>query len=267
MSGTTGNTSENGNNGQSGRIVLVTGASRGLGRNMALHLARQGAGVIGTYHRRRDEADSLVAEIEALGGKAVMLPLDVSNSATFTAFAAAVREALQQTFGRPTFDALVNNAGIGIHASFVETTEAQFDELVRVHLKAPLFLTQALLPSIADGGRVLNVSTGLARFTVPGYGAYAAMKGGVEVLTRYMAKELGERRIRVNVIAPGAIETDFGGGAVRDNKAVNQFVAATIPLGRAGLPDDIGAAVAAILSDGFAWANGTRIEISGGQNV
>jgi NAD(P)-dependent dehydrogenase (short-subunit alcohol dehydrogenase family) len=247
--------------------VLVTGASRGLGRNMALHLARRGAGVIGTYHRRRDEADSLVAEIEALGGKAVMLPLDVSDSATFTAFAASVRDALQRTFGRAHFGALVNNAGIGLHASFAETTEAQFDELMRVHLKAPFFLTQALLPLIAEGGRILNVSTGLARFTVPGYGAYAAMKGGIEVLTRYMAKELGERRIRVNVIAPGAIETDFGGGAVRDNPSVNQFIAATIPLGRAGLPDDIGGAVAAILSDGFAWANGTRIEVSGGQNV
>jgi len=252
---------------KTGSIVLVTGASRGLGRNMALHLARQGASVIGTYHRRRDEADSLVEEIQALGGKAVMLPLDVSNSATFATFAASVGDALQQTFGRSTFDALVNNAGIGLHASIVETTEAQFDELMRVHLKAPFFLTQALLPLIADGGRILNVSTGLARFTIPGYGAYAAMKGGIEVLTRYMAKELGDRRIRVNVIAPGAIATDFGGGAVRDNPAVNQFVSAQIPLGRAGLPDDIGGAVAAILSDGFAWANGTRIEVSGGQNV
>jgi NAD(P)-dependent dehydrogenase (short-subunit alcohol dehydrogenase family) len=234
---------------------------------MALHLARRGVSVIGTYRSRRDEANSLVAEIEALGGKAVMLPLDVSDSSTFAGFAASVRDALQRTFGRPNFDALVNNAGIGLHASFAETTEAQFDELMRVHLKAPFFLTQALLPLIADGGRILNVSTGLARFTIPGYAAYAAMKGGIEVLTRYMAKELGERRIRVNVIAPGAIETDFAGGSVRDNAAVNQLVAATIPLGRAGLPDDIGGAVAAILSDGFAWANGTRIEVSGGQNV
>ncbi len=249
------------------KIVLITGASRGLGRNVALHLARQGAAIIGTYRNRRDEADSLIAEIAAAGSQAVMLPLDVADSSAFGAFADAVRQALREHFARTQCDILVNNAGIGLHAPLMQTSEAQFDEIVRVHLKAPLFLTQALLPLIADGGRILNVSSGLARFTLPGAGVYAAAKGGVEVLTRYMAKELGDRRIRVNVVAPGAIATDFGGGTVRDNAAVNQAIANTIPLGRVGIPDDIGGAVAAILSDGFAWANGTRIEVSGGQNL
>ena len=249
------------------RIALVTGASRGLGRSIALHLARGGTHVIGTYLSRRADADAVVAEIAAAGGTAVMLPLDVGDSATFPAFAAAIGEALRASFRRERFDILVNNAGIGIHAPFTATSEAQFDELFRIHVKAPFFLTQALLPLLVDGGRILNLSTGLARFTLPGYAAYASAKGAVEVLTRYMAKELGTRGIRVNVVAPGAIESDFGGGVVRDNAEVNRAVASTIPLGRVGLPDDIGAGVAAILSDGFAWANGSRIELSGGQNL
>jgi NAD(P)-dependent dehydrogenase (short-subunit alcohol dehydrogenase family) len=249
------------------RVALITGTSRGLGRSIALHLARQGTHVIGTYLNHRDDADAVVRDIEAAGGKAVMLQLDVAETSTFGRFAVDVRDALRSSFNRENLDLLVNNAGIGIHAPYTMTTEAQFDQLVRVQLKAPFFLTQTLLPLIADGGRILNVSTGLARFTLPGYAAYAATKGAVEVLTRYMAKELGSRCIRVNVIAPGAIETDFGGGVVRDDPAVNQHVASTIPLGRVGLPDDIGGAAAAILSDGFSWANGTRIEISGGQNI
>lgn len=250
-----------------GRIVLITGVSRGLGRSMALHLARQGADIIGTYQSRRADADAVAADIQASGRKAVVLPLDVSDSSTFAAFADRVRDVLRTTFGRERFDALVNNAGIGVHAPFVETTEEQFDTLMRIHVKAPFFLTRALLPLIEDGGRILNVSTGLARFTNPGYAAYASAKGAVEVLTRYMAKELGERRIRVNVLAPGATETDFAGGVLRDNPVVNQHVAAMVALGRVGTPDDIGSAAAAILSDGFAWANGTRIEVSGGQNL
>lgn len=249
------------------KIALITGASRGLGRNMAQHLAAAGVQVVGTYRSRKDEADSLVAEIIAKGGKAAMLQLDVGDSSGFPAFAAALEDLLRSEFGRADFDYLVNNAGIGINAPFAETSEAQFDELVRIQFKAPFFLTQTLLPLIADGGRILNLSSGLARFTLPGYAAYAATKGAIEVLTRYMAKELGPRGIRVNVIAPGAIETDFGGGVVRDNDRVNTMVAATIPLGRVGLPDDVGGAVAAILSDGFGWANGTRIEVSGGQNL
>lgn len=247
------------------RIAVITGASRGLGRNMALQLAAAGVGVVGTYRTRVDEADSLVAEIEAQGGTAVMLQLDAGQTSTFPAFVDALDVALRERFGRTQFDYLVNNAGMGLHASVVETTEAEFDAIMAVHLKAPYFLTKLLLPRIADGGRVLNVSSGLARFTVPGYAAYASAKGGVEVLTRYFAKEFGVRGITANVLAPGAIETDFGGGQVRDNAEVNQWVASTIPLGRVGLPDDVGAAVAALLSDGMAWMNGVRVEVSGGQ--
>lgn len=249
------------------RIAVITGASRGLGRSMALHLAEQGVGVIGTYHSRRDEAESVAGEIERRGSRASMLQLDVGKSETFAGFADRIGEVLRNTFDRQDFDFLVNNAGGGLHAPFAETSEAGFDELVKIHLKAPLFLTQALLPMIVEGGRILNVSSGLARFTLPGFAAYAAAKGGVEVLTRYMAQELGERQIRVNVIAPGAIETDFLGGMVRDNGEQNAMVASSIPLGRAGHADDVGGAVAAILSDDFGWANGTRIEVSGGQRL
>lgn len=249
------------------RVAIITGASRGLGRSMALHLAEQGVGVIGTYRSRRDEAESVVGEIEHRGSRASMLQLDVGDSETFAGFADRIGEVLRETFDRQDFDFLVNNAGGGLYAPFAETPEAGFDELVKIHLKAPLFLTQALLPMIVEGGRILNVSSGLARFTLPGFAAYAAAKGGVEVLTRYMAQELGERQIRVNVIAPGAIETDFLGGMVRDNGDLNATVASSIPLGRAGHADDVGGAVAAILSDGFGWANGTRIEVSGGQHL
>lgn len=248
------------------RIALITGASRGLGRSMALHLAHAGVGVIGTYHRRKDEADRLVAELQQSGVPAAALQLDVGDSASFPPFAAAVSTTLA-TFGVARVDYLVNNAGVGVYASFATTSEEQFDELVRVHLKAPFFLTQTLLPLIADGGRVLNVSSGLARFTGPGYAAYAAAKGAVEVLTRYQAAELGERQIRVNVLVPGAIATDFDGGLVRDNLDVNAMLAGAITLGRVGTPDDIGSAVPAILSNGFGWANGTRIELSGGQSL
>jgi NAD(P)-dependent dehydrogenase (short-subunit alcohol dehydrogenase family) len=249
------------------QIALITGGNRGLGRSMALHLAERGVDVIVTYKSGADSARALVAELEGKGRKAVALQLDVGDSSQYPAFAEAVRTALAQRWQRDRFDFLVNNAGIGLHASIVETTEAQFDEVFRVHLKAAMFLTQRLLPLIADGGRILNVSTGLARFTLPGYGAYAAMKGAVEVLTRYLAAELGPRRITVNTLAPGAIETDFAGGFIRDNKQVNQMVASTIALGRVGLPDDVGAAVSLLLSPGAGWINGQRIEASGGQTL
>jgi NAD(P)-dependent dehydrogenase (short-subunit alcohol dehydrogenase family) len=249
------------------KIAVLTGASRGLGRSIALHLARAGVAVVGTYHRSKDEADAAAAEIGAAGGRAVMLPLDATQTSSFGAFADSLGEALKGGFSRADFDFLINNAGIGINVPFAETTEDQFDELALIQFKAPFFLSQKLLPLIADGGRILNVSSGLARFTLPGYAAYASTKGAIEVLTRYMAKELGGRQIRVNVIAPGAIETDFAGGRVRDNSAVNDVVASTIPLGRVGLPDDVGGVVAALLSDGFSWVNGTRIEVSGGQNI
>jgi NAD(P)-dependent dehydrogenase (short-subunit alcohol dehydrogenase family) len=246
------------------RISLVTGGSRGLGRNMALSLAAKGIDVILTYRSNRAEADAVVKQVEAQGRRAVALPLDVSDSRSFEAFATSVRTALEQTWRRERFDFLVNNAGIGIHAPFAQTSEAQFDELFSIQLKGPFFLTQKLLGLIADGGRILNVSTGLTRFALPGYAAYATMKGGIEVLTRYLAKELGARGIAVNVVAPGAIETDFGGGTVRDNADVNRFIASQTALGRVGLPGDIGPVVASLLSPDNAWVNAQRIEASGG---
>lgn len=246
------------------KIALVTGGSRGLGRSTALALARAGADIVLTYRSRRAEADAVVAAIEALGRKAIALQLDVADTAAYPEFVQRLRDGLARTWSRERFDFLVNNAGIGLHASFVETTEAQFDQLVNVHLKATFFLSQALLPLLEDGGRIVNLSSGLARFSLPGYAAYAAMKGGIEVLTRYMAKELGPRRIAVNVVAPGAIETDFGGGVVRDNPDLNRGIAEQTALGRVGLPDDIGGAIASLLSDDNRWINGQRIEISGG---
>lgn len=246
------------------RIALVTGGSRGLGRNTALALAEQGSDVILTYKGSEAEAFAVVRQIEALGRRATALQLDVADSKSFADFAQRVKTVLATTWQRERFDHLVNNAGIGVHAPFAETTEAQFDLLFNVHLKGTFFLTQALLPLIEDGGRIVNTSSGLARFTFPGFAAYAAMKGGIEVLTRYMAKELGPRGIRVNTVAPGAIETDFGGGMVRDNPQANAHVAGVTALGRAGMPDDIGDAVAALLSEGNRWITGQRIEVSGG---
>jgi NAD(P)-dependent dehydrogenase (short-subunit alcohol dehydrogenase family) len=249
------------------KIALITGASRGLGRSTAEHLSRAGWGVIGTYRTSKHEADTLQKDIEATGGSAVMLQLDTGLTATFAAFSDAVGTALHDTFGRDHLDALINNAGSSLNAPFAETTEEQFDEVVDNQLKGPFFLTQRMLPTIADHGHIVNISSGLARFSVPGYAVYAATKGAIEVLTRYQAKELGHRGIRVNVVAPGAIATDFEGGVVRDNPDANRGVADTIALGRVGLPDDIGAALTAVLSDRFAWANGSRIELSGGQNL
>jgi NAD(P)-dependent dehydrogenase (short-subunit alcohol dehydrogenase family) len=245
-------------------IALITGASRGLGKSAALHLAQDGWDLVITYNQRADDADDTVAAIQAAGRKAVALQLNTGEVATFKAFTTAFSETLRTTFGRDSFDALVNNAGNGSNVAFMETSEQQFDELMNVHLKGVFFLTQALVPLLADNSRILNVSSGLARFCTPGKAAYATMKGGVEVLSRYLAKELGPRGIRVNVIAPGAIATDFGGGAVRDNPQVNAFVASNTALARAGQPDDIGGAVAALLSDRMGWINGVTLEASGG---
>jgi NAD(P)-dependent dehydrogenase (short-subunit alcohol dehydrogenase family) len=246
------------------RIALVTGASRGLGRSMALHLADHGIDVVLTYRSGAAEARAVVAELEARGRKAVALPLDVADAASFPAFARTLASTLREGWGRDRLDYLVNNAGHGVHAPFAETTEEQFDLLMKVHLKGPFFLTQRLLPLLEDGGRILNVSSGLARFTFPGYAAYASVKGGLEVLTRYLAKELGPRKIRVNTLAPGAIETDFAGGVVRDNPDVNRGIASQTALGRVGLPDDIGAAVAMLLAPESGWITGQRLEFSGG---
>lgn len=244
-------------------IALVTGGSRGLGRNTAIALARGGSDVILTYRSNHADAATVVAEIEAAGHRAVALQLDTAEIDTFPAFVAQLRDALAR-WQREYIDHLVNNAGIGVHAPFAETTPAQFDQLVNVHLKGVYFLTQALLSLIADGGRIVNISSGLARFALPGYSAYAAMKGAIEVLTRYQARELGARGIAVNVVAPGAIETDFGGGAVRDNPGLNAFVAANTALGRVGQPDDIGGVIASLLSPANRWVNAQRIEASGG---
>lgn len=248
-------------------VTVITGGSRGLGRNAALHLARKGHHAVLTYHSRKDEADAAVAEIEQAGAKAVALQLDTRDTASFPAFAESLADVLKKTWDRTTFDHLVNNAGFGAYKSVADTTEDDLDAMLDVHVKGVFFLTQKLLPHIEDGGKILNVSSGLARFALPGFSAYAIAKGGVEVMTRYLAKELGDRRIAVNTLAPGAIETDFGGGMVRDNDEINQFVASTTAMGRAGLPDDIGGAVAAILTGDTGWMTAQRIEVSGGQNI
>ena len=249
------------------KIALITGANRGLGRNTALSIARHGGDVIVAYRGNAAQAAEVVAEIQALGRKAVALQLDVSNPSGFPAFAAALKGALHDVWGRENFDHLVNNAGHGEFTPFAQTTEAQFDGLFNVHVKGVYFLTQTLLPLIADGGRIVNFSTGLTRFSAAGFSAYAAAKGAIEVLTRYMAQELGPRGITVNAVAPGAIETDFGGGVVRDNRALNAKYAGLTALGRVGLPDDIGPMVASLLSDDNRWVTGQRIEVSGGQAI
>lgn len=246
------------------KIVLVTGGSRGLGKNMALSLAKKGLDVILTYNSKKEEADAVVSEIEALGQKALALQLNVGESKSFDTFFETLKAEAKNTFGTEKIDYLVNNAGIGIYNSFEETTEEQFDTLLNIHFKGGFFLTQKALSIMNDGGGIVNISTGLARFALPGYAAYAAMKGAMETLTRYQAKELGARGIRSNSVAPGAIETDFGGGLVRDNAEVNKHIASTIALGRVGLPDDIGGVVAFLCSDDAKWVNAQRIEVSGG---
>lgn len=246
------------------KIALITGGSRGLGKSMALHLAARGVDSIITYRAAAREAHEVVAAIQAAGAKAVALPLDVADSASFAAFVDAARAALRTTWGVERFDYLVNNGGTGAHVSFLETSEAQFDEMMNVHLKGPFFLTQKLAPLLADGGRIVNISSGLTRFSFPGSAVYAVMKGGLEVLTRYLAKELGARKISVNTFAPGAIETDFRGGAVRDNPEMNKQIAAFTALGRVGLPDDVGGAIAMLLAPENHWITGQRIEASGG---
>ena len=248
-------------------IALVTGGSRGLGRNTAIALARLGTDVVLTYHSNKAQADSAVAEIQKLGRKAVALQLDTGDTSAFDAFVGEFKKALETTWNTDKFDQLVNNAGTGLHVAFTDTTQAQFDSLMNVHVKGPYFLTQKLLPLMNDGGRIVMLSSGLARFSMAGVSAYASMKGAVEVLARCLAKELGPRGIAVNSFAPGAIATDFGGGSVRDNPEVNKMVAANTALGRAGEADDIGPAIASLLSPANRWINGQRIEASGGMFV
>jgi NAD(P)-dependent dehydrogenase (short-subunit alcohol dehydrogenase family) len=248
------------------RIAIITGGSRGLGRSMALHLARDGADIILSYQQNEAAAQDTVAAIEALGHRAVALKLDVADTRAFASFAQQVDATLAR-WGRERFDILVNNAGSGLHVPLMELSEEQFDNMIAIHLKSALFLTQALAPRLNDGGRILNISSGLTRFTVAGAGAYAAAKGGVEVLTRYLARELAGRGIAVNTLAPGAIATDFNGGRVRDDDALNGWVAAQTAMGRAGLPDDIGGAAASLLAEGSGWITGQRIEASGGMGL
>ncbi|MDR2256543.1 MAG: SDR family oxidoreductase [Arthrobacter sp.] len=249
------------------QTVLITGGSRGLGRAAALRAAEAGAGVILSYRSAEAEAASIVAEIEAAGGTAVALQLDTADAAQFPAFVESVRGALRSTWNRDTLNHLYNNAGTGLHQDFADTTESQLDALYNVHLKGVYLLTQALLPLLADGGSILNVSSGLARFTMRGSSAYAAMKGAIEVLTRYQALELGARGIRVNTIAPGAIATDFSGGMVRDNPQVQAMVVANTALGRVAVADDVAVAAVGLLSDASRWITGQRIEVSGGQGL
>jgi NAD(P)-dependent dehydrogenase (short-subunit alcohol dehydrogenase family) len=245
------------------RVAIITGGSRGLGRNTATNLIQRGVDVIFTYRANQQEAEGLIREAEATGRKAAGFQLDTGNVSAFDGFVAEVRKTLQ-SWGRSDFDYLVNNAGNSLHADFAVTTEAQFDEIFNVHVKGVYFLTQKLLPLMKDGGRIVNISSGLARISLPGSSAYGAAKGAVEVLTRYLAKELGPRRITANVVAPGAIQTDFSGGMVRDNPEVNKRVAEMTALGRPGVPDDIGPMIASLLSDDNRWINGQRIEVSGG---
>ncbi|MBZ4188707.1 SDR family NAD(P)-dependent oxidoreductase [Niabella beijingensis] len=248
-------------------VALITGGSRGLGRDMALRLAEKGIDVILTYNSNKTEADHVVAAIKAAGRQAAAFQLDTGDTASFDAFIRQVTGYLEQETGSPNIDFLINNAGIGLNKPFAETSEEAFDTIVNIHFKGVYFLTQKALPFINDGGRIINISSGLARFSFPGNSVYAAAKGAVEVLTRYLAKELGARRIAVNTVAPGAIATDFGGGRTRDNKEVNAQIAGVTALGRAGEAEDIGGVVAFLCSPEAGWINAQRIEVSGGMMI
>jgi len=251
----------------SNKIVLVTGGSRGLGKDAALQLAKNGFDVIITFQNNKTAAENVVSEIKSLGRKSASLQLDLTKVASFDLFVSSLKGTLEKDFAKTKIDSLVNNAGAGYYAPITETTEEGFDEMASIHLKAPFFLTQKILPLIAEGGNIVNTSSGLARFTYPNYAAYAIMKAGVEALTRYQALEFGALKIRVNTIAPGAIETDFGGGAVRDNKALNDMIAGNTALGRVGLPDDVGSVIVFLCSDDSKWVNAQRIEVAGGIHI
>jgi NAD(P)-dependent dehydrogenase (short-subunit alcohol dehydrogenase family) len=248
------------------KIAIVTGGSRGLGRSTVLSLAKRGVDSIFTYHSNQTEAEKVTELVAGDGRRAIALQLDTGNVKNFDSFVTSVRQALAK-LGAERFDYLVNNAGTSLHKNFDETTEEELDAVYNVHFKGVFFLTQKLLPLIKDGGRIINISSGLARFSIQGSSAYGSMKGAVEVLTRYLAKELGPRGIAVNTVAPGAIATDFSGGMVRDNPEVNKRVAEMTALGRVGQPDDIGPMIASLLSEDNRWINAQRIEVSGGMSV
>lgn len=246
------------------KIALITGGSRGIGRNTAISVAKKGIDVIITYHSNKQEAEQVVAEIQSLGQKAAAFQLDTRKVETFDSFFGQLKEYLTKETDNAKFDFLINNAGTALYAPFAETTEEQFDTAMNIHFKGVFFLTQKALPLLNDGGRIINISSGLTRFCTPGSSGYASMKGAIEVLTRYLAKELGSRGIRANVVAPGAIETDFGGGHVRDNKDINKQVSAITALGRPGLPEDVAGVTAFLCTEEAGWIDGQRIEVSGG---
>jgi len=246
------------------KIAVVTGGSRGLGKNSALKIAGKGLDVIITYNSNREEADKTVAEIQALGRKAIAYQLNTKDVKSFDAFVKTVGDHLEENTGSRNIDFLINNAGTALYAPVSETTEEQLDDMVDIHFKGVFFLTQKFLPFMNDGGGIINISSGLARFALPGSSVYGSLKAGVEMLTKYMAKELGPRKIKVNVVAPGAIETDFGGGRTRDDENVNSMIASNTALGRAGLPDDIGGVVAFLCTEDARWITAQRIEASGG---
>ena len=249
------------------KIAVVTGGSRGLGKDMALQLAKKGFDVIITYQTKSELAQEVVNEIKSLGKKASALQLDVAVASSFDQFVSKLKSVLKTDFQADTINALINNAGAGMYNSFAETSIEEFDNMINIHLKAPFFITQKLLPTLSDGSSIINISSGLARFSYNGYAAYAIPKAAIESLSRYQALELGSRKIRVNTVAPGAIETDFGGGAVRDNKDVNNMFASITALGRVGLPHDIGSVVAFLCSEDAKWINAQRIEVSGGFHI
>jgi len=247
------------------KTALVTGGSRGLGKNMSIALAKKGIDVILTYNSNQESANEVVSEIQSLGQKAAAFQLDTSKVKSFDNFIGQITEYLQEQTGSTNFDFLINNAGTGLYAPVADVTEEKLDEIVNIHYKGVFFLTQKALPFMNDGGAIINISSGLTRIIYPGSSVYGSMKGAIEILTRYLAKELGARKIRANVVAPGAIETDFGGGRTRDNKEINAHIASLTALGRVGLPDDIGGVVAFLCTEEAYWINGQRIEVSGGQ--
>ena len=249
------------------KIALITGGSRGLGKNMAIATAKKGLDIVLTYHNNKEAADETIAAIEALGQKAYAFQLDTRKLSAFDGFVTEVTTALQQQRGSTNIDFLVNNAGTALYAPITEVTEEQMDDIYNIHYKGVFFLTQKLLPFINEDGGIINISSGLTRFIKPGSSVYGALKTAVETQTKYLAKEIGPRKIRANVIAPGAIETDFGGGRVRDVKEYNEMVAESTALGRVGLPDDIGSVVAFLCTDDAYWINAQRIEVSGGQSI
>ena len=249
------------------KIALVTGASRGLGKDSALQLAKKGFDIIITYHTKKEDAENVISEINNLGKKAFAVQLDIATTSGFENFKTEIKTILDSHFGGNKLDALVNNAGVGINSPFESTSEEALDAMTNIHFKGPYFLTQKLLPLLNDGSSIVNTSSGLARFSFAGYSAYGAMKAAIDSLTRYQALELGARKIRVNSVAPGAIATDFGGGFVRDNSDMNQLIASQTALERVGLADDIGSVVAFLCTEDSKWINAQRIEVSGGFKI